>query len=49
MLLHDSENSMEPEEPEWASETELAQQWSQNFDAGFCSIFNITPPDFESH
>jgi hypothetical protein len=52
MLQNDSPNSGKPydqeEEPEWASEVELAQLWSWNFDAGFCSMFGIVPPDFET-
>jgi hypothetical protein len=50
MLLNDSENSKpydQDDEPEWASEVELAQLWSWNFDAGFCSMFGIEAPNFE--
>ncbi len=53
MLQNDSTNSpydweADPD-PEWASEGEIRNVDGKAFDAGFCSIFNITPPDFESH
>jgi hypothetical protein len=55
MLQNDSENypfepyNWEEDEPQWASEEEIRNVDGKAFDAGFCSIFNITPPDFESH
>jgi hypothetical protein len=52
MLTNDSENSPEPynqeNDHEWASEGEIKHVYGKDFDAGFCSIFNIVPPDFET-